>query len=216
MLIQEKSEAGAEMNQNDTKRYKRITCFYRQKLEEKVFQEIQKKYQWKHSSIEKAGDHLYHVKVQNLEFYCSYSDDELQHIISTCTDLLEIMKQRVNAGETKEHLEDVQKRIKERDKNASPEQREFFDQNGYAREISSDECETLIYLLGVYTRVGGAYAMFLAYPRMRQADAAVLESCMDRFDDEEVYYAALYFLTRAAMGMHEIKLDDPESEEKAS
>lgn len=200
------------MNQNKehTKSYDRITCYFRQKLEEKVFHTVKEKCLVKNSNNEE-GYFLYHVKLQNLDFYCDYSDDELQHMISTCTDILEVLKQRANAGETKESLADIKKRIEERNQDLSPEHRDHLNGIGYAREVSSDECETLIYLLGVYTRVGGAYAMLLAYPRMRQANAIIFETFIDRFDDTGVYYTSLYFLTRAAMGMHEVEIPDPDS-----
>ncbi len=154
------------------------------------------------SHVKKEGTR-YTVKVQNFTFTCSYTDDEIEHIVDDCILILEELQEITSNGYTREMLEEARKTGKEKcdDTNGSKIQALFKTIDVY-NSFSTPRLEELVDDIAVTARVGGAWFMLLSRPAFIDAIFAVYEIIIDKFDDEKIYLSSLDFLVRNAMRMH--------------
>ena len=61
-----------------------------------------------------------------------------------------------------------------------------------------------------YTLIGGAYFMILSAPYMINTIYCVFERMLDDSDDEDMWFAEVYFVIRGAMKMHSEELPTEE------
>ena len=115
--------------------------------------------------------------------------------------LIDITKALNEEGYTKAEMEKVKEQV----------QKEEFDilkrihvYNSFHTQITDD----IICRLGEITRVGGAYYMILSRPTFISGINSVFNAIIDKFDDVELYFTALYMLIRVAMHMHCEEIDD--------
>ncbi|MBP3781783.1 MAG: hypothetical protein J6I68_00890 [Butyrivibrio sp.] len=140
----------------------------------------------------------YEVSIQDIKFRCAYTDDEMRGIIRTC---VKIMKELIDInanGYTKEKFDSYDAFGEESDN--SPEH--FGKMLDRCKDYETEKLNLLIAEMAEYTRVGGAWFMFIAAPGFRHVIYAIFERMLDDSDDEDMWFSCLYFLIRGAMKMH--------------
>lgn len=150
----------------------------------------------------------YKVKLQRLTFICGYTDDEIQNMTDVCIDILELLKKHNNEGLTRDKLRAIQKECGGDDS--------FISRLKYNNKVCTSDIEDQITRLCKITRVGGAYAMILSIPVIKDSIVAVFEVAVDKWDDEEMYAEALFFLVRSAMHMHCEEISETDNENTAA
>lgn len=150
----------------------------------------------------------YKVKLQRLTFVCGYTEDEMQNMTDVCIDILELLKKHNNEGLTKDKLRAIQEECSGDDS--------FISRLKYNSKVCTSDIENQISRLCKITRVGGAYAMILSIPVMKDSIVVVFEVAVDKWDDEEMYQEALYFLVRSAMHMHCDEISEKDNENIAA
>lgn len=145
----------------------------------------------------------YKVKLQRLTFVCWYTDDEIQKMTDVCIDIVELLKKHNNEGLTRDKLRAIQEECSGEDS--------FISRLKYNNKICTSDIEDQIARLCKITRVGGAYAMILSIPVIKDSIVALFEVAVDKWDDEEMYAEALYFLVRSAMHMHCEEISETDS-----
>lgn len=144
------------------------------------------------------GGRCYKVSIQETKFRCVYSDDEMRGIIRTC---VKIMKELIDINEngyTKEKFNSYDAFGEENDNSAE----HFGKAVDRCKDFGTEKLDLLIAEMAGYTRVGGAWLMFIAAPGFRDVIHAVFEIMLDDSDDENLWFSCLYFLIRGAMKMH--------------
>ena len=157
------------------------------------------------SYIEKTEKNTYEVYARNLHFVCCYTDDELERIAELCLDLLEELRCINENGYTRAELEKAEEQAQKEDIGII-EPIMIYD------TFKTPKTEDIICMLGVITRVGGAYYMILSRPGFISGIYSVFKAIIDKFDDVELYFTALYMLIRVAMHMHCNEIDDEEKD----
>ena len=153
------------------------------------------------SYIEKKEKNIYEVYARNLHFVCCYTDDEIEQIAELCLDLLEELRRINEDGYTKAEMEKAEEQ-------AEKEKIDILDPIRIYNTFKTPKTEDIICMLGVITRVGGAYYMLLSRPGFIGGIYSVFKAIIDKSDDAELYFTALYMLIRVAMHMHCNEIDD--------
>ncbi len=141
----------------------------------------------------------YEVTIQDYSFRCVYSDDEIRGIIRTCVKIINELISINADGFTKDKLEDFEANDEDNWKNI---------EKGLNRcsSFTTLRLELLILEMTSYTRVTGAYYLLIAGPGFRDIIYSVFEVMLDDSDNEELWFADLYFMIRGAMKMHSSEL----------
>lgn len=138
----------------------------------------------------------YEVQLQNIRFITYMSDAELERSIKLTIDLLEEMRVINNGGMDEKEF---RKKVADIEKNCEDE----FMQQLYTWDIlCSQYIAKIISEIDKVRRVGGAYAMLISNPGLKNAIYVVYEVLVDNFDDETLYCQSAFFMLRAIMRMH--------------
>ncbi len=154
--------------------------------------------------ISEGKINTYKVKLQRLTYICWYTDDEIQSMADVCIDILELLKKHNNEGITRDKLRAIEEECSDGDSIVS--------RLKYNNKVCTRDIENEIARLCKITRVGGIYAMLLSIPVLKDHIVAVFEVSADKWNDEEMYTGALYFLIRSAMHMHCEEISEADNE----
>ena len=163
-----------------------------------------------------GGLHLYRVVIQGNYFECGYTEEEMNGIVQTCSDILRELYKIACNGYTKEKLIESEAREMANHPDMTHESDGVGKPTNMMAVLKSyndfmtSRLEELVAKLGSYTRTGGAYYMFLSRPVFVSAIFSVFEMLLGRFDDESVWTSSLIFLIRGAMYMHSNELSEEE------
>lgn len=135
------------------------------------------------------------------------TDEEVRLSAEFAIDLLEELKRINNNGIKRNVYEEIMGEM-ERE-----EESNIFRVIGIWNKISPEEMAKLFTKINMVRRVGGAYAILIANPRLISAICAVYEQLVDRFEDEEMYNLSGYFLLRAIMKMNSSECEDETEQE---
>lgn len=151
---------------------------------------------------EKIGDHFYRydVKIQNIKFVASLTDDELKESASLALDALEELKSINNGGIDGEAFVKWEQEAAEKYKDTDG--KEFMEMLYVANKLMSKRISEIIIELERVRRVGGAYAAFISSPTIRNGIYTVFDRLVDQFDDDDLYFQSGYFLLRVIMHMN--------------
>ena len=146
-----------------------------------------------------SGTH-YEVTIQNIKFECAYSDEEMLGIITTSIEIIrELIDIQAN-GYTREKFDEADSKHKDEEHDIATVYETFMD-------FKTDKLVLLIEAMSIFTRVGGAYFMFVSAPCMINTIYCVFERMLDDSDDEEMWFADVFFMIRGAMKMHSQELE---------
>ena len=180
------------------KKFEPISGKDRKELEEKYYTTVVGAF--RKDEIEKDF-HKYVVNLQDYKFITYMTDVELRLSIKLSVDLIEELKVINNNGLDKEAFEEVVSKIK------MTEEEEIMAILGVYYEIATERMKEIVSEIDRVRRVGGAWAMLVANPGLKNTMYAVYEKIVDRFDDIEFYAHGGFFLLKAIMNMHGDKLE---------
>ena len=166
-----------------------------------ILERLQKEYATEEEGVD---GRCYEVSIQNHEFRCAYTDDEMRGIIRTCVKIIKELIDINANGYTKEKLESYDAFGEEDDKSAE----HFGKLVERCKDFGTERLDSLVAEMAGYTRVGGAWYMLVAAPGFRNVIYAVFERMLIDSDDENMWFTCLYFLIRGAMNMHSDKIED--------
>lgn len=188
-----------------TKNFMEDSNLTREELEELYYEEIN---MFKEEVIDQEENfNKYRVQLQEVEFTTYMTDQEVRYSIKYALDLLELLRKRfIEDGITKEVLEkwEQEAELERKDKLTFLREWRMWD------KLVDDTFRDLLIKIQECKRVGGAYAMLLALPKLKSAIYAVYEKIVEDFEDKTLQNIAGFFLVRAIMYMNS------EAEEKNS
>lgn len=180
------------------KKFEQISDAERKELEEKYYTTVVEAF--RKDEVEKDF-HKYVVNLQDYKLITYMTDEELRLSIKLSVDLIEELKVINNIGLDKEAFEEVVSKIK------MTEEEDIMAILGVYYEIATERMKEIVAEIDRVRRVGGAWAMLVANPGLKNAMYAVYEKIVDRFDDIELYAHGGFFLLKAIMNMHSDKLE---------
>ena len=142
------------------------------------------------------GLYKYDVMIQEQRFITYMTDAGLREAARYALELLEELKNINNSGMNKAAFEELEKAVEKETES------DIIRVLSVWGKISTEKTAELIAKIEVLRRVGGAFAMFFARPMFCNVLYAVFDVTVDRFDDEEWYWASGFFLLRAIMKMN--------------
>ena len=117
-------------------------------------------------------------------------------------EILEEMKNLNNAGFGRNEFQRIVRKVE--NETADEEHRILLTW----MRICNKRIMELIVKVETFRRVGGAYAMFLTRPTFMSAMYAVYDVVVDKFNEEDIYWAGGFFLFRAILMMHSKEIEE--------
>ena len=148
----------------------------------------------------KISDVFYQYKVilQNRKFLTDMTDQELKDTVHLAIDLMEELKDINNNGLNEEKFETYLKEVGA----DSGKGWELMQVLNIWQIFATEQLKEIITEVDKAQRVGGAWALLIANPKLKSAILSVYQIIVDNFDDSKLYYHSADFLTRAIMNMH--------------
>ena len=184
-----------------SKQFEKIDEEKRNELDKELREHIVKFFQ---TEEEKDGYYKYEVELQDIRFFTYMSDKELEKSSQLAIDLLEELKEINNGGMVESEYREKVQEIEENEENEALRILKTWD------VLCSDKMRKIIAEIAYTRRVGGAYAMLISIPMLKNAYSAVYDRIVDAFDNEEWYWHSAFFLLRAIMMMHSDKIENEE------
>ena len=175
--------------------FEKIKDDERERLEKLLYKSIIEEYRKNKIS---EGYYQYEVVLQKTKFLTDLSDQELKDTVHLAIDLMEELKNINNNGLSKEKFE---KNLKEVGVD-SGKRWELMQVLNIWQIFATEQIQKIIVEVDKAQRVGGAWAMLIANPKLKSAILSVYQIIVDDFDDPKLYYQSTDFLTRAMMNMH--------------
>lgn len=146
--------------------------------------------------------HRYEMILQERHFLVCICDEELELAAKFAIEILEEMKNLNNAGFGRAEFQRIVREVE--NETADEEHRILL---AWMR-ICNKRIMELIVQVETFRRVGGAYAMFLTRPTFMSVMYAVYDVVVDKFNEEDIYWAGGFFLFRAILMMHSKEIEE--------
>ena len=175
--------------------FEKIEDDERESLEKLLYKSIIEEYRKNKIS---EGYYQYEVVLQKTKFLTDLTDQELKDTVRLAIDMMEELKNINNNGLSKEKFE---KDLKEVGAD-SGKRWELMQVLNIWQIFATEQIQKIIVEVDKAQRVGGAWAMLIANPKLKSAILSVYQLIVDDFGDQKLYYHSTDFLIRAMMNMH--------------
>lgn len=175
--------------------FEKLTENERIKLEEELSEKVVK-------SLRKRkvqeGIYIYEITIQDQHFEEYLTDKEVSESIKLTIDVMEALKDVNNHGVDSEEIKKLED---EEGKWKGEIAKDVEETYRIWNVIGNENLKNLIQKIDKVQRVGGAWALFCANPRLISAIVAVYCFHVDNFNDFDLYKEGAYFLLRAIVTM---------------
>ena len=154
--------------------FEKIKDDERESLEKLLYKSIIEEYRKNKIS---EGYYQYEVVLQKTKFLTDLTDQELKDTVRLEKDLKEVGADSSKRWELMQVLNIWQ-------------------------IFATEQIQKIIVEVDKAQRVGGAWALLIANPKLKSAILSVYQIIVDDFDNPQLYYHSTDFLTRAMMNMH--------------